>query len=204
MIKIGIIEDNIDLRANYSEYLNLTGQFEILWMFDGIEDLLDSKSDSPNVILLDINLKGINGVDGFPMIKKRFPASHIMVLSAYDNEGYVKDLLKLGASGYILKTASMFEIQKAIESVIDGGFSISPNAARHLIADYRHNPIDELKGLLTKREFELVELLAEGLTYKEAADRLFVTTFTINQHLKHIYTKLGINSKAELMAKMIK
>lgn len=204
MIKIGIVEDNKDLRANYSEYLDLTGQFQILWMFDGVEELLDSDSQAPNVILLDINLKGISGVDGLPMIKKRYPTSHVIILTAYDNEEFVKDLLKMGASGYILKTASIFEIQKAIESVLEGGFSISPNAARHLVADYRHNPIEELKDKLTKREFELVELLAEGLTYKEAADRLFVTTFTINQHLKHIYNKLGINSKAELMAKMIK
>lgn len=204
MIKIGIVEDNKDLRANYSEYLDLTGQFQILWMFDGIEELLESEAQAPNVILLDINLRGISGIDGFPMIKKCYPNSHIIILTAYDNEEFVKDLLKMGVSGYILKTASIFEIQKAIESVFDGGFSISPNAARHLIADYRYNPIEELKDKLTKREFELVQLLAEGLTYKAAAERLLVTTFTVNQHLKHIYNKLEINSKAELMAKMIK
>ena len=70
MIKIGIVEDNKDLRANYSEYLDLRGQFQILWMFDGIEELLESEAQAPNVILLDINLRGISGIDGFPMIKK--------------------------------------------------------------------------------------------------------------------------------------
>ncbi len=94
MIKIGIVEDNKDLRANYSEYLDLTGQFQISWMYDGVEELLDSESTAPNVILLDINLKGISGVDGFPMIKKRFPTSHIIILTAYDNEEFVKDYWK--------------------------------------------------------------------------------------------------------------
>jgi len=98
----------------------------------------------------------------------------------------------------------MSEIHRGIESVLDGGFSISPHAAKHLIAEYRHDPIEEMKEKLTKREFELVKLLSEGLTYNEAADRLFVTSFTINQHLKHIYLKLGVKSKAELMSKMIK
>ncbi len=204
MIKVGIVEDNQDLRANYSEFLEMSGKCTVIWMFDGVEDLLEENRESPTVILLDINLIGMSGVEGFPAIKKRFPTSQIIILSAYDNEEYVKELLKLGANGYVLKTSSMSEILKSIEAVLDGGFAISPNAARHLVAEYRHNPIELLKEKLTSREYELVQLLAEGLTYKEAADRLFVTTFTINQHLKHIYAKLEINSKAELMAKMIK
>jgi DNA-binding NarL/FixJ family response regulator len=204
MIKVGIVEDNIDLRANYSEFLDMSGQYSVIWMFDGVEDFLSADPETPNVILLDINLTGMSGVEGFPLIKAKFPLAHIIILSAYDNEEYVKDLLKKGASGYVLKTASMSEIQKYIEAVLEGGFSISPNAARHLVAEYRHDPIAELQDKLTKREYELVKLLAEGLSYKEAAERLFVTKFTINQHLKHIYNKLSINSKAELMAKMIK
>jgi len=204
MIKIGIVEDNIDLRANYSEFLDMTGQYSVVWMYDGIEDLMSDDAEAPHVILLDINLVGMSGVEGFPHIQKRYPLAQIIVLTAYDNEEFVRELLRKGAHGYVLKTSSMSEIQKSIEAVIEGGFSISPNAARHLVADFRHNPIEELKDKLTKREYELVQLLAEGLSYKEAADRLFVTTFTINQHLKHIYNKLGINSKAELMAKMIK
>ncbi len=204
MIKIGIVEDNKDLRANYSEFLDMTGQYSVVWMYDGIEDLMSDDAEAPQVILLDINLVGMSGVEGFPHIQKRYPLAQIIVLTAYDNEEFVRELLRKGAHGYVLKTSSMSEIQKAIEAVIEGGFSISPNAARHLVADFRHNPIEELKDKLTKREYELVQLLAEGLSYKEAADRLFVTTFTINQHLKHIYNKLGINSKAELMAKMIK
>lgn len=204
MIKIGIVEDNKDLRANYSEFLDMTGQYSVVWMYDGIEDLMSDDAEAPQVILLDINLVCMSGVEGFPHIHKRYPLAQIIVLTAYDNEEFVRELLRKGAHGYVLKTSSMSEIQKAIEAVIEGGFSISPNAARHLVADFRHNPIEELKDKLTKREYELVQLLAEGLSYKEAADRLFVTTFTINQHLKHIYNKLGINSKAELMAKMIK
>ena len=204
MIKIGIVEDNKDLRANYSEFLDMSGQYSVVWMYDGVEDLMADDAEAPHVILLDINLVGMSGVEGFPHIQKRYPLAQVIVLTAYDNEEFVRELLRKGAHGYVLKTSSMSEIQKAIEAVLEGGFSISPNAARHLVADFRHNPIEELKDKLTKREYELVQLLAEGLSYKEAADRLFVTTFTINQHLKHIYNKLGINSKAELMAKMIK
>ncbi len=204
MINIGLIEDNESLRENYIEFLEMDGNFKVQWCFDSIEDTIKSANQEPKVILLDINLRGISAIDGFKLIKNKFPNSLIIMLTAHDASEYVKELLKLGANGYILKTASMLDIQKGIESVIEGGFSISPNAAKHLIADYRFDPIEELRSKLTKREFELVQLLAEGLSYKEAADRLFVTTFTINQHLKHIYAKLGIKSKAELMAKMIK
>lgn len=204
MINIGLIEDNNSLRENYVEYFQMTGVFNVLWTFDSIEQTIKEDLENPNVILLDINLNGMSALQGFKDIKKKFPNAYVIMLTAFDTGDYVKELLKQGAHGYMLKTATMAEIHKAIESVIEGGFSISPNAAKHIIADYRFDPLDEIKAKLTKREFELVQLLAEGLSYKEAADRLFVTTFTINQHLKHIYAKLGINSKAELMAKMIK
>lgn len=204
MINIGLIEDNESLRENYIEFLEMNEEFKVIWSFDSIEDTIANDINEPKVILLDINLKGISAIEGFKSIKEKFKNSLIIMLTAHDSSEYVKELLKQGANGYILKTASMLDIQKGIESVIEGGFSISPNAAKHLIADYRFDPIEELRSKLTKREFELVQLLAEGLSYKEAADRLFVTTFTINQHLKHIYVKLGIKSKAELMAKMIK
>lgn len=204
MINIGLIEDNESLRENYVEFLEMNDEFKVIWSFDSIEDTIASDINEPKVILLDINLRGISAIEGFKLIKAKFANSLIIMLTAHDSSEYVKELLKQGANGYILKTASMLDIQKGIESCIEGGFSISPNAAKHLIADYRFDPIEELRSKLTKREFELVQLLAEGLSYKEAADRLFVTTFTINQHLKHIYVKLGIKSKAELMAKMIK
>jgi DNA-binding NarL/FixJ family response regulator len=204
MINIGLIEDNESLRNNYIEFLQINGSFNVLWSYDSIEDTIKTDLGEPSVILLDINLRGISAIEGFKSIKQKFPNSLIIMLTAHDSGEYVKELLKQGANGYILKTSSMLEIHKGIESVIEGGFTISPNAARHLIADYRFDPLDELKSKLTKREFELVQILAEGLSYKEAADRLFVTTFTINQHLKHIYVKLGVKSKAELMAKLIK
>jgi DNA-binding NarL/FixJ family response regulator len=204
MINVGLIEDNESLRDNYIEFLEMNGSFKVLWYFDSIEDTLKSTIQDPKVILFDINLRGISAIEGFQAVKNKFPNSLIIMLTAHDANSYVKELLKLGANGYILKTSSMLDIQKGIEAVIEGGFSISPNAAKHLIADYRFDPIEELRSKLTKREFELVQLLAEGLSYKQAADRLFVTKFTINQHLKHIYAKLGIKSKAELMAKMIK
>lgn len=204
MIKIALIEDNKPLRDNYVDYLTMTGSFEILWTFDSIEEAIKSDVEEPRVLLLDVNLVGMSAVEGFHLIKEKFPKAVIIILTAYDTNDYVKELLKKGANGYLLKSVSMSDIHKGIESVLDGGFSISPHAAKHIVAEYRHDPIQELESKLTKREFELVQLLAEGLTYNEAADRLFVTSFTINQHLKHIYIKLGVKSKAELMALMIK
>ncbi|MCF8283979.1 MAG: response regulator transcription factor [Sphingobacteriales bacterium] len=204
MIKLALIEDNKALRDNYVDYLTMTGSFEVLWTFDSIEEVIKTSLEEPRVILLDVNLVGMSAVEGFHLIKEKFPKSIIIILTAYDTNDYVKELLKKGAHGYLLKSVSMSEIHRGIESVLDGGFSISPHAAKHLIAEYRHDPIEDMKEKLTKREFELVKLLSEGLTYNEAADRLFVTSFTINQHLKHIYLKLGVKSKAELMSKMIK
>ena len=204
MIKLALIEDNKALRDNYVDYLTMTGSFEVLWTFDSIEEVIKTSLEEPRVILLDVNLVGMSAVVGFHLIKEKFPKSIIIILTAYDTNDYVKELLKKGAHGYLLKSVSMSEIHRGIESVLDGGFSISPHAAKHLIAEYRHDPIEDMKEKLTKREFELVKLLSEGLTYNEAADRLFVTSFTINQHLKHIYLKLGVKSKAELMSKMIK
>lgn len=204
MIRIALIEDNKALRENYKDYLTMSGNFEVIWDFDSIEDALSENVAEPNVLLLDINLPGLSAVEGFPQLKKKFAKAYIIILTAFDSSNYVKDLLKLGAHGYLLKSMRMTEIQGAIESVLEGGFSIAPIAAKHLVNEFKYDPLEELRSQLTKREFELVKLLAEGLTYNEAAERLFVTNFTINQHLKNIYIKLGINSKAELISKLIK
>jgi DNA-binding NarL/FixJ family response regulator len=204
MIKLALIEDNKALRDNYKDYLTMAGNFDVIWDFESIEDALSADVVEPKVLLLDVNLPGLSAVEGFPQVKAKFPKSYIIILTAFDSSSYVKDLLKLGAHGYLLKTMRMTEIHRGIESVLEGGFSIAPNAAKHLVQEFKHDPLEDLRSQLTKREFELVKLLSEGLTYNEAAERLFVTSFTINQHLKSIYTKLGVNSKAELISKLIK
>lgn len=204
MIKIALIEDNKALRDNFKDYLTMIGNFEVIWDFDSIEKVLVADVSEPNVLLLDINLPGLSAVEGFPLVKAKFPKAYIIILTAYDSSDYVKDLLRLGAHGYLLKIMRMTDIHRGIESVLEGGFSIAPNAAKHLVDEFKYDPLEELRSQLTKREFELVKLLSEGLTYNEAADRLFVTSFTINQHLKSIYKKLGVNSKSELISKLIK
>jgi len=209
-IKIGIIEDNSRLRNNYSEFFQLQDEYILSFAFESInafKENFDPKSGIvPDIILLDINLPGIGGIDGIELFKSLFPNTSIIMLSAYSDKEHVISAIEKGASGYLLKGMSLFEIKSTIDNYYTGGAAVSPTITRTII-DHMSGVAgkrETLQNDLTIREKEIVRCLTDGLSYKETGTRLGITTNTVNQHLKNIYIKLEVKSKAELISKVFK
>jgi DNA-binding NarL/FixJ family response regulator len=198
MKQIGLIEDNSIIRDVYTNYFKATKSFEVVFAVADVTDALALKKSVPFIILLDVNLPSGSGIDGIKALSKHFPGSKIVILSSMVDNKLTKQAMENGAVGYLLKSSSMAYICEALLQMDEGGLPFSPATVAHLVQTKNNNE-DDLSGL-TKREWELIKLLSEGYPNKVAADKLNVTYFTINQHLKNIYKKLHINSKSELIS----
>lgn len=160
----------------------------------------------PDIILLDINLPGISGIDGIKILKSYFPAATIIMLTAYEDEGTILKALKKGASGYLVKSMSLFQINEALQNMYKGTLPLADSVTKTIIQHFNTCEETEDPRLhdLTEREKEIASCITDGLTYKETGNRLSITANTVNQHLKKVYVKLNVNSKAELVSKLLK
>jgi DNA-binding NarL/FixJ family response regulator len=209
MITVGLIEDDPKLRANFETFFRLDKSLELLFSYSSIEQFLankDNMKEEPFIVFLDIGLPGISGIEGVSIINKKFANTHLVILSGNNNEDVIWQAISKGANGYLLKPVSLEEIKKQIEIVKSGGALISPEIAQILIG--RVNNIGQKKksftdDKLTARENEVIEQLVNGFTYKEIANVLAISVSTVNDHLKNIYHKLGVNSKAELISRIL-
>jgi DNA-binding NarL/FixJ family response regulator len=204
MINIGIIEDNHFLLNNYREFLEDFQECKVVFSCKSVEEFIALPVIYPDVkvILMDITLPGMSGIDGIREVKKIYPDTKVIVLSGHDGKQYIIEAIKKGASGYIIKTSRLSDIYQSIVDTVQNGATLSPKAAHLLITHLNKDPLENIKDKLTRREYELVELLKEGYSYKEMANQLFVTVFTVNQHLKKVYQKLNVSSKSELISKI--
>jgi len=199
MKEIGLIEDDNILRNAYAKYFKITQTFKVVFSVPDVDDALSLKNVQPDIILLDVNLRSGSGIDGIKVLSAHFPSSKIVILSSMQDAKLTRLAMENGATGYMLKSSSLAYITESLLKLDEGGIPFSPATIGHVM----HNVATESKpeiNELTRREVELVRLLSEGIANKVAADRLNVTYFTINQHLKNIYKKLNINSKSELIA----
>ncbi|WP_343671640.1 response regulator transcription factor [Chitinophaga sp.] len=204
MINIGIIEDNYFQLNNYREFLEDFQECKVVFACKSMEEFreLSFKEVDVNVILLDISLPGESGIQGMQELRRVYPEAKIIVLSGHDGKHYVIESIRNGANGYIIKTSRLMEIYHSILDAISEGGTLSPKAAHLLINHINKDPLEDVRHKLTKREYELLALLKEGYSYKEMADKLFVTVFTVNQHLKKVYQKLNVATKSELISKI--
>jgi len=207
MIKVGLIDDNYFLLNSYKEFLQDFPEISIVFTFMSLEELIKNIRQGlhiaePDIVLLDINQQQA-GNEGVRTILDFYPQSKIIILSGDDDEKYIVQSLKSGASGFLIKNSKLMDIYSSIMDVYSSGACLSPKAAKKLIDHLKGNVSEQLAARLTKREMELVNLLKEGLSYKEMAKRMFVSVYTINHHLKNIYQKLGVESKSELISKIL-
>nr|WP_295868264.1 response regulator transcription factor [uncultured Chitinophaga sp.] len=204
MLNIGIIEDNHFLLNNYREFLEDFQECKVVFACQTIEEFMALPATYPDVkvVLIDITLPGMSGIDGITEVKQRYPDTKVIVLSGHDGKHYIIESIKKGASGYIIKTSRLSDIYQSVIDTVQSGATLSPKAAHMLISHLNGNPLETIKDKLTRREYELVQLVKEGYSYKEMAERLFVTVFTVNQHLKKVYQKLNVSSKSELISKI--
>jgi DNA-binding NarL/FixJ family response regulator len=207
MIKVGLIDDNYFLLNSYKEFLQDFPDISIVFTYMSLEELNKNIRQGlhipePDIVLLDINQQQA-GNEGVGTILDLYPHTRVIILSSDDDEKYIVQSLKSGASGFLIKNSKLMDIYSSIRDVYNSGACLSPKAAKKLIDHLKGNVSEQLAARLTKREMELVNLLKEGLSYKEMAKRMFVSVYTINHHLKNIYQKLGVESKSELISKIL-
>jgi DNA-binding NarL/FixJ family response regulator len=207
MINIGIVEDNIKIRNLIQRYLDMQDGLSCKIAVDSVEDMLKhlKEFDAPNVLLMDIQLPGMSGIEGIGIIKKEYPDIEIIMLTIYHDSHKIFDSLVAGASGYLLKHTSLPEIKESIENLVEGGAPMSPQIARKVIEHF-NKPVNEKKpeSDLTAREQDIVNGLVDGLSYKMIADRFDISIDTVRAHIRNIYKKLHVNSKAEVIAKSLR
>lgn len=204
MTNIGIIEDNYFQLNSYKEFLEDYPECRVIFAQRSLEEFweLNHHDTSVDAILLDINLPGESGIQGIPRLRGLFRDAKIIILSAHQEKQYVLAALKAGAHGYIVKSSRLTEIYQGIQDAIRYGGTLCPRVSVTLIGHINEDPLQNIRYKLTEREYELLHLLKEGHSYKIMAERLHLSVFTINHHLKKIYHKLNVSSKSELVSKI--
>lgn len=205
--KVGIVEDNKKIRDLIQRYLDMQDELKCPVAVDTVEEMLDYLEEHPNpdVLLMDIQLPGMSGIKGMGIIKEKFPDIDIIMLTVYHDSHKIFDALRAGASGYLLKHTSLPEIKESILKLIDGGAPMSPQIARKVINHFQENaPKKNSDSDLTPREHDIVNGLVDGLSYKMIAHRYDISIDTVRAHIRNIYKKLHVNSKAEVIAKSLK
>ncbi len=207
MIKVGIVEDNEKIRNLIQRYLDMQDDISCKAAMDSVEEMLDylENHEHPDVMLMDIQLPGMSGIEGIGIIKKKYPDIEIIMLTIYHDSHKIFDSLCAGASGYLLKHTSLPEIKNSIQNLVEGGAPMSPQIARKVIQHFNEpEPKKKPESNLTDREQDIVNGLVDGLSYKLIADRFDISIDTVRAHIRNIYKKLHVNSKAEVIAKSLR
>jgi DNA-binding NarL/FixJ family response regulator len=205
-IRVGIVEDMEDIRNAIAALLIWDADFELVFTLGRAEEAVDTISAlQPDIVIMDINLPGMNGIDCIKLVKPKCPQTQFMIFTIYENDENIFNALEAGASGYLLKKSSMPQIAEALKDLDNGGSPMSAQIARRLVKRYQKDstPAREDEGL-SSREKEIIQLLSTGLLYKEIADRLGITTGTVKQHIHRIYEKLHVSNKTEAINKVFK
>ena len=203
-VRVVIIEDHDDFREGMYRILEGTEGFRCAGKYASIEEALPRMPEC-DVLLLDINLPGKSGIEGLPSIKAKRPHAQVIMLTVYEDDSKVFESIRAGADGYILKKTPPAKILQAVEEAFAGGMPMTPFVARQAINLLRQHLPREPKPIdFTPREFEILRLLAEGLNYSIIGERLFISIDTVRNHIRHIYEKLKVHSKAEAVAQAMK
>lgn len=206
-IRVTIIEDLREVREGLEVLVNGTRGFRCVAAYRTMEDALAGLGNAamPDVILTDIGLPGMSGVEGIRILRERHPEIPVVALTVYDDDQDVFNALCAGASGYLLKNTAPARLLESVREVVGGGAPMSPEVARRVIRLFREfRPPDRAASNLTPQETELLRLLVEGHHYKTAAAELGVTVHTVSFHLRNIYAKLEVHSKTEAVAKALR
>ena len=197
-VKIIIVEDNDIIREGFELLINSMNNYEVAETFSSCEDAIKKavKLD-PDVILMDIELPGMNGIEGTKKLKAMLPNTDIIVITIHENSDLVFQALCAGASGYMTKNTDHSKLLDAIDEVIRGGAPMSTNIARMVVESFQLNQ----DSPLSERETQVLELLSKGKSYTVIANELFIHKETVKSHIKNIYFKLQVHSKAEAIEK---
>lgn len=196
--RILIVEDDSEIRNTYSVLINASQNFCVVNTYANCHDAIRHLAvDHPDIILMDIELPGMNGIQGTRVIKERFPKVEIVMVTVHEDNEWVYKALKAGASGYITKSSNNEQLLTALNEINKGGAPISSHIARRIVEDFHVNPVSPL----SKRETEVLSLISQCKTYTQISEELLISKQTAKTFIKNIYAKLQVNSKSEAVAK---
>ena len=206
-IRVCIFEDNTQLRESLFSLVDASDGFICVGAFANCEDIIDKVSSvKPDVILMDIELPGMNGIDAVGLVKVRFPEAKILMETIFEDDEKVFQSICNGAEGYILKNTPPGEILDAIREIHEGGAPMTPAIALKVMRMFKQNlsSVKDDSFNLSSREKEILKCLVEGMSYKLVASHCFISIDTVHGHIKNIYKKLQVHSKSEAVVKAIK
>ncbi len=204
MINVAIVEDNLSIREGLSLLIDGSEGFSCKQVYTNAEDAIKHIPLSPpDVVLMDINLPGVSGIEAVKQLKQKCPFTQFMMCTIYENDEHIFESLKVGANGYLLKKTAPAKMLEAITEIFLGGSPMSGQIARKVITAFQ--PVNQ-KGEdgLSERELEIVDALAKGYRYKEIADKYFVSIETVRSHIRNIYEKLQVHSRTDAINKVFK
>ena len=204
-INAAIVEDRREIREGLAMLINGTEGFHCSGSYRSAEEALDRiQLHPPDVVLMDIGLPGMSGIEALRILKERYPNMLLMMLTVYDDDERIFDAICAGASGYLLKKTPPAKLLESLREAVGGGAPMSPEVARRVIALFREiRPPERADYELTPHETRLLKLFVEGHNYKTAAAELGVSVHTVYFHLRSIYDKLQVHSKSEAVAKAL-
>jgi DNA-binding NarL/FixJ family response regulator len=204
-IRIAIIEDIKDIRESLSEYFEQQPETECIIVSDSVESFFNQvdSNTKPDLVLTDIGLPGMNGIEGMKRIKTQWPETDIIMLTVFKDNDKIFKSICAGATGYLLKDTPLQEIKKAVIEITNGGSYMTPSIARRVM-EYFSPVKKEYDEPLTQKEKQIIQALTEGLSYKLIGEKLLITIDTVRFHIKNIYRKLQVNSKTEVISKALK
>lgn len=205
-IRIVIFEDNQKFRESLEYIIVTTTDMELRGSFDDTNRILERMEVlQPDVVLMDINIPVVNGIESTAAIKNKFPYMQVCIQTVFEEDDKVFASLCAGASGYILKNSPPDKVLQAIREVADGGLFFTPSIAKKVLLSFSRQSSSQAEFIqLTEKEKEILKLLVDGLSYKMIANHTDLSIHTIHTHIRHIYEKLHVNSNSQAVAKAIK
>jgi DNA-binding NarL/FixJ family response regulator len=205
MIKVSIIEDHRDFREGLSYLINASEGFECVDTFVSAEDGIAGLTGREDVLLLDINLPELSGIEAIPLIRKSFPELKIIMLTMFDDDNYIMQAILAGADGYLLKKTAPPQILNSLKDCMEGGSPMTPGIANKVLSLFKKHITPKSDDFsLTQRETEILQLLVDGWENQAIAGKLFISLQTVRNHIRHIYEKLQVHSKSQAVVKAIR
>ena len=203
-VTVGIVEDHEEFKKSLVFLVSSVTDYRVLWSNGSVEEAMLNK-EGPDVLLLDINLPRITGLEAIQPFKNKWPDTKIVMLTILEDEFNIMTAIKNGADGYILKKTNPQKILEAVQQVFDGGAALTPMVAKQIMSFFQPEKKEkEHVSVLTRREQEILSYIVSGITNEQIAMELFISTQTVRNHIKNIYEKLQVHSKAQVVAKALK
>jgi DNA-binding NarL/FixJ family response regulator len=205
-IRVALIEDNRFIRAGWEAALSASPEFDVVGAYRSCEEaFLDPALESCDVVLMDIGLPGISGIEGVLQLKSRAHSPEVVMCTVYDDDQKVFDAICAGAVGYLLKKTPPEGLKRALSDAVSGGSPMTPNIARKIVASFQKRPLGRAgEDDLTPRERDVLGQMAEGKSYAAIAKQLFISVDGVRYHIRHIYEKLQVHSRGEAIAAGLK